>query len=228
MNDEHGRARRLTDDLWGSIVPIYDAILDHPFVQGLSTGDLPVAAFRFYVVQDAHFLREYARALALTAAKAPTEATVEMFGSHAAGVIAVERQLHDSLLADFRLSTEQVASTPMAPTNVAYTSFLLAATAQGSFAECLGAILPCYWVYWEVGKALLRAGSTDPLYQRWIDAYGGDDFGRLVEEVLDLTDEVGLDIGRRERDRVVSNFVTTSRYEWMFWDAGWRQESWPV
>jgi thiaminase/transcriptional activator TenA len=24
------------------------------------------------------------------------------------------------------------------------------------------------------------------------------------------------------------HFVTTSRYEWMFWDMGWRQETWPV
>jgi len=24
------------------------------------------------------------------------------------------------------------------------------------------------------------------------------------------------------------HFVTTSRYEWMFWDMGWRREAWPV
>ena len=195
---------------------------------GLSDGSLPLSAFRYYVVQDAHFLRQYARALSVTAAKAPDEATIELFGSHAADAIAVERQLHDSFLTDFGMTAGQVTATPMAPTNVAYTSFLLATTHQGSFAECLGAVLPCYWIYREVGQVLVRARSTDPLYQRWIDTYGGEDFGRLVEEVLVLTDEVGEDLGRAERGRVLANFLVTSRYEWMFWDAGWRQETWPV
>ena len=31
-----------------------------------------------------------------------------------------------------------------------------------------------------------------------------------------------------ERDRMARHFVTTSRYEWMFWDMGWRREAWPV
>ena len=64
--------RSLTDELWASITPVYDAIVTHPFVTGLGDGTLPLDAFRFYVVQDAHFLREYARALTLTAGKAPT------------------------------------------------------------------------------------------------------------------------------------------------------------
>ena len=34
--------------------------------------------------------------------------------------------------------------------------------------------------------------------------------------------------GVAERDRVHRHFRTTSRYEWMFWDMGYRQEAWPV
>jgi hypothetical protein len=28
--------------------------------------------------------------------------------------------------------------------------------------------------------------------------------------------------------RVKEAFMTTSRYEWMFWDAAWKLEGWPV
>jgi thiaminase (transcriptional activator TenA) len=27
---------------------------------------------------------------------------------------------------------------------------------------------------------------------------------------------------------MTDRFRTTSRYEWMFWDMGWRREGWPV
>ena len=89
-------------------------------------------------------------------------------------------------------------------------------------------MLPCYWIYWEVGKELLRRGSPDPRYQRWIDMYGGEEFGEVVQAVIGVTDEMGPGLGTAERDRVHRHFHTTSRYEWMFWDMGYRQEAWPV
>ena len=218
----------LTDRLWGSIDDIFKAILDHPFIDGLTTGSLERDAFRFYVVQDSLYLKDYARALAVCAAKAPHEEAIKMFAEHAAGAIAVERQLHESFFIDLGMSEEQVRATEMAPTNLGYTSYLSAVAYGRSFAEALGAVLPCYWIYWEVGKALLDRGSPDPLYRRWIETYGGEDFAAIVQAVLDLTDEIGVDISAAEESKVREHFETTSRYEWMFWDMGYRKEAWPV
>ena len=218
----------LTNRLWGSIDDTFKAILDHPFIEGLTAGSLRRDAFRFYVVQDALYLRDYARALAICAAKAPNEAAIKMFCEHAAGAIAVERQLHESFFAEFGLSEEQISATQMAPTNLSYTSYLLAVVYRGSFAEALGAVLPCYWIYAEVGKALLDKGSPDPLYTRWIETYGGEEFACIVRAVLSLTDEIGTDLSPPEESKVTEHFKTTARYEWMFWDMGYRQEAWPV
>ena len=89
-------------------------------------------------------------------------------------------------------STRWPSSRPRpAPTNLAYVSYLLAATSTGSYAEGVGAVLPCYWIYWEVGKELVRRGSPDPRYQQWIDTYGGEEFGDVVRAVIDVTDELG-------------------------------------
>ena len=219
---------QLTHRLWGSISGTFRAILGHPFVQGLRDGSLPHDSFRFYVVQDALYLREYARALAICAAKGPHEEAIKMFSEHAAGAIVVERQLHESFFREFGLSEEQVRATEMAPTNVSYTSYLLAVAYGGSFPEALGTVLPCYWIYWEVGKALLEGGSPDPLYRKWIETYGGEEFTDVVRAVLALTDEIGADLSRTEQSRVVEHFRTTARFEWMFWDMGLHKEAWPV
>ena len=218
----------LTTHLWASIDGIYRAILDHPFVSGLTDGTLPEEAFRFYVVQDALYLTRYARALSICAAKSPGERDVEMFNQHAAGAMAVERSLHEGFFADFGLSAEEIAATPLAPTNLAYTSYLLATAYGGSFAEALGAVLPCYWIYWEVGKTLIARGSPHPLYRRWIDTYGGEEFAGIVADVLALAERIGAELGPAERRAMTDHFVTTSRYEWLFWDAALKLESWPV
>ena len=215
-------------ELWQSVAGTYAAILAHPFVTGLADGRLPRDAFEFYVLQDALYLREYARSLATVAARAPDLAETEMFARHAAGIVAVELSLHASLLADLGIDAAAAATTEPAPTTLAYTSYLLAATGNGSYGEGVGAVLPCYWIYREVGRYLLRRGSPDPSYQRWIDSYGGDEFGDEAGEVIAVTDRLGREVGPAERDRIARHFRVTSRYEWMFWDMGYRRETWPV
>ena len=218
----------LTRDLWTAIDPIYAAILRHPFLTGLTDGSLPRDAFQFYVVQDAHYLREFARSLAIAAARAPKEDWIITLNDHAAGALRVERSLHETFFRDFGLAEREVAATPMAPTNVAYTSYLLAVAYGRPFHEALAALLPCYWIYWEVGKELERAGSRDPLFARWIATYASEEFGTVVRAVLDMTDQLAAGLPATERERMHAHFLTTSRYEWMFWDMGWRKEGWPV
>lgn len=217
-----------TDDLWRSIEPIYAAILRHPFLTGLTDGSLSRESFRFYAVQDALYLREFARGLSIAAARAPRDEWIIMFNEHAAEALRVERALHESFFQEFGLSAEAVATTPLAPTNLAYTSYLVSVAYGRPFHEAVAALLPCYWIYWEVGKALERAGSRDPLYARWIGTYASDAFGDVVRAVLNATDAMAEPLGRAEREAMQRHFITTSRYEWMFWDMGDRQERWPV
>jgi thiaminase/transcriptional activator TenA len=210
------------------MTPIYEAILRHPFLGGLTDGSLPRERFRFYAVQDALYLREFARGLALAAARSPVDDWIIMFSDHAATALRVERSLHEGFFKEFGLSPADVAATPLAPTNLAYTSYLLAVAYGAPFHEALAALLPCYWIYWEVGKALDRAGSPDRLYSRWIATYASAEFGDVVRGVLTATDAIAARVGADERAAMERHLLTTSRYEWMFWEMGWRQEAWPV
>jgi thiaminase/transcriptional activator TenA len=217
-----------TGELWRSIEGIYAEILAHPFMRGLTDGTLTEERFRFYVLQDAYYLREYARALSLTGVRSPDESALVMFNEHSAGAITVERSLHEGFIKDLGVTQDEADRTVASPTTLAYTSYLLKTAALGEYPEVLGAVLPCYWIYEEVGKALLERGSPSPMYQKWIDTYGGEEFGALVAAVLNLTDRVCEDLNLAQKARVAEAFVTTSRYEWMFWDAAWRLEGWLV
>jgi thiaminase/transcriptional activator TenA len=224
MSNERG----FTAELWRSIEDVYASILAHPFLTGLTDGSLPEDCFRHYVVQDALYLRDYARALSLAGVRSPGEDALVMFNEHSAGAIMVERSLHDSFLKDLRISEAEINETPMAPTNLAYTSYQLKTASLGDYPEVLGAVLPCYWIYAEVGKALLEKGSPNEMYQQWIETYAGEDFNALVEAVLDVTGRACEDLSPTQRARVTEAFVIASRYEWMFWNMGWTLERWPV
>jgi thiaminase/transcriptional activator TenA len=228
MTSSTAASSAFTDELWHSIEPIYAAILRHPFIAGLTDGSLPRKSFEFYAVQDALYLREFARSLAIAAARAPKDDWIVMLSDHAAGALRVERTLHEGFFREFELTPEDVLTTPLAPTTLAYTHYLLAVAYGRPFHEALAALLPCYWIYWEVGKALERAGSPDPLYARWIATYAAEEFGAVVRAVLEATDAVAARLQPAERAAMLRHVLTTTRYEWMFWDMGWRRETWPI
>ena len=217
-----------TRQLWAAAEPIYDAILIHPFITGLADGTLARASFGYFVVQDSHYLRSYSRALALTAGRAHDEEAVAMFAGHAANAIAVERDLHAGLLGDLDLTSADVDAAGSGPVTTAYMSYLTAICATGSYAEAVATVLPCYWIYREVGHVLAAGSSPDPLYARWIATYGSAEFDAIVDEVLAVADRIGTELGTAERERCLRHFRITARYEWMFWDAAFRRLDWPI
>ncbi len=226
MNPEISRAGTWSTRLWQEIKPTYAAILAHPFLTGLTDGTRDPGVFGHFVTQDVHYLRDYARALAVVGAKAPTHIDTAMFARHAAG--AAEPALHATLLPDLGLDVAAAAAAPVAPATRAYTSYLLATAYGGSFAEGLAAVLPCYWIYARVGTDLLKRGSPDPRYQRWIDTYAGEEFTEIVAEVLTLVDRTRPTLSPAEEIRARAHVATTTRYEWMFWDAAYLREDWPL
>ena len=219
---------RFSETLFKRIAPIYQRILAHPFLTGLRDGTLDQAAFQFYVTQDSLYLKDFARGLSLLAAKSPTDDAVVMFNEHAKTAIIVERSLHEGFFKEWHISPSDVELTVKAPHTVLYTSYLLRVAYERPFHECLGAFLPCYWIYWEVGKELQRPGSSASVYQRWIDTYASEGFATVVQEVIALIDRIAAPLTSEDRERVAEHFVITSRCEYLFWDMGYRRATWDI
>ena len=219
---------KFTESLWASTKDIYDKILKHPFIRGLTDGSLDEETFRFYVIQDALYLKEYARGLALLGAKAPQDQWLMMFVEHARDVIVVERVLHESFFKDWQLTDEDVYSAIMAPNNLLYTSYLLKTAYERPFPEILGCFLPCYWIYWEVGKELEKRGSPKELFRRWIQTYASEQYASIVRQVLEVMDEVAQGLKDDDLKLIQNHFIVTSKLEYLFWDMGFRKQTWGI
>jgi thiaminase (transcriptional activator TenA) len=139
----------------------------------------------------------------------------------------VEREMHGKILNSFGVDAKRAERAEMAPTNAAYTNHLLVSVERLSFEEGLAAMLPCYWIYAEVGKELKKRGSPKPQYQRWIDQYSGEDYAKVVREVLEIMNASSGSMTPAQRERCLKLFERSARYEYMFWDMAWKEESWP-
>lgn len=214
--------------LWRPIEPLFSRILAHPFLTGLADGTLPEASFRHYVEQDTLYLRSFARGLALLGSRAESDDALTLFCTHAANAIAVERELHKGFIEEWESDYDAVTEMDPAPNTLLYTSYLLRVAYERPHYEGLGAFLPCYWIYREVGKALEGEGSPHALYQRWIATYGGEEFGEVVDAVLGIMEETLKRLTAEQKSAVQRHFVQTSKLEYLFWDMGYERQTWPV
>lgn len=217
-----------TEQLWHSIESIYRSILEHPFLTGLVKGDLEEASFKHYVIQDTVYLRSFSRALATLGARAESDDELMLFCSHASNAILVERALHKSFLDSWQVDFASAAQAQPVPNTLLYTSYLMRVVLERPYYEGLGAILPCYWIYHEVGKELQKSGSPHPLYQQWIATYGGEEFGEIVQAVLEIVDRQLSRLNLEQKAAVESHFIQASRLEFLFWDMGYHRQGWPV
>ncbi len=219
---------RFTDAMWAEVAPTYRAILDLPFNRELAAGTLSRERFVFYMVQDAHYLGAFSRALATAAAKGTSPDAQIKFAKSAHDAIVVERALHEGFFRDYGVTAGDFAATRPSPTCAGYSDFLLATAYQHPFAVAVAALLPCFQIYYEVGKHLYGIAAPASPYQKWIDTYRDEAFGDSVREVLAFTDAAFEDASPAERGLMREGYMKAVRYEWMFWDSAYRLEAWPV
>ncbi|ASS74329.1 thiaminase II [Tumebacillus algifaecis] len=206
----------------------WEGSFDHPFITGIADGSLPLESFKYYILNDAYYLSIYAKVQALGAARANDLYTASRMAAHAQGTYEAELSLHENFSARLGISQEEHAAFKPAPTAYAYTTHLLSVGYTGTLGEIIAAILPCYWLYAEIGQRLQGATPDQPIYHEWIQAYGGDWFDTLVKEQIDRLDQLAELASPEERARMEQHFLISSQYELSFWGMAYSLEQWPA
>ena len=214
--------------VWQRNSELYQQILNLPFNQELAQGTLNRDAFSHYVIQDAHYLLAYGRALAVCAAKAFDADDVIQFSEGAKIAIVVERSLHNDFMQGFNISKEEFENTPLTLACHHYTSFLTATAWSESYPVVLASLLPCFWIYAEVGKAIVNQSVPNNPYQAWIDTYSGEEFNTAVNNVIRTIDKVAATCDADTLSKMHKAYTDAAKLEWMFWDSAYQQRTWPI
>ena len=220
-----------TEHLWAESKPIRAAIDDLEFLRRLGDGTLPLSAFRTYIEQDALYLAGYAKALALLASRAPDPATASFWAHAASTAASVELSLHQSLLSREDLRSDEPLKHSQAC--LGYVSYLIATAATEPYPVAAAAVLPCFWIYADVGAKLAASAgevlAKDPNhpYAQWVTTYDSPEFREEVAKARAAVDRAAGYATEDELDRMLKAFVIASQYELLFWDTALHPQPWP-
>jgi thiaminase (transcriptional activator TenA) len=197
----------------------WGAAIAHPMVREIGAGTLPHPVFRGYFDQNVLYLRAYARAIGLIAAKAPDRDAIATLGAFLGQIVRTEIPANVRFLE--RLGGDASGTAAMHETTYAYTSHLLAVCAQGTPAEGLAAVLPCQWSYGEIARPLLEAPPADPIYADWIAMFGNDEYDALVRATMGLLDRLADPQDADVMASLSAIFERSTSYEARFWDMAY-------
>lgn len=203
-----------TAQIFNEVGPLLARIFAHPFNAELARGTLSRERFCGYMQQDSLYLVHFSRALAVAAGRSDRPERSELLISSSHNALLVERALHEHYFAEYGVRDEVRVN----PACLGYTSFVLATAALGSFGEALAALLPCFWIYREVGRHIAAEAVSPNPYAKWIEAYSDAEFSRRVDRFAGVVDAVASEAGSGERWRMRERFMTASQYEYYFWD----------
>lgn len=204
-----------TSYVWSQASPIFDRIIHNPFIVQLADGSLPIEHFKTYIMQDELYLGNYGRQMFEFADMVTDADQKAMFLEFAKTGIEGERQMHDLLIGRFGIGEAPAPS----PVTQAYNAHTQRAIDSGHKALALAALLPCMWVYNEVGLYILKVAHLEGNpYREWIEEYGNEEFTRGVQSVLKLADLYANECDAHTRELMTQFFLEATEFEYRFWD----------
>ena len=209
----------LSEQVWKKSKPLIDAIHAHPFNQKLMQGTLSRDAFAYYIEQDTLYLQAFARCHALVAARAPL-AHVKTFLAYAEESLIAEQEV---VHAFFRQLYQFKETGRLTPATISYTSYLLQTCALAPVEVAVAALLPCFWVYMDVGNAIAKNAVADNAYAKWIETYSSDAFSEAVHGIIAIFDELAEQSTEAIRLAMEDAFYKSTCLEWHFWQDAYLQ-----
>ncbi len=210
------RLLNATKDIWA-------AYNEHPFVLGIQNGTLERDKFRYYIMQDFLYLKDYAKTYAIGVAKAKSIETANLFAKYI-GVMNGELDVHKGYMGRLAVTQEEIDAMKPSLDNLSYTSYMIRVAYDEGEAEILAAVLSCAYSYEVIAKKIVAnrpASVEDPFFGDWIGGYASDEYAAGNVILIDTLNRLTAHYTEEQLRHLEDIFVACSRYEAAFWQMSW-------
>nr|WP_294492888.1 thiaminase II [uncultured Mediterraneibacter sp.] len=214
---------KTTDRLLAAAKEIWDAYSEHPFVLGIQNGTLDKEKFRYYIIQDFLYLKDYAKIFAIGVAKSRSIETANLFARYIS-VMNGELDVHKGYMGRFGITQTELREMRPSLDNLSYTSYMLRVAYEEGEQEILAAILSCAYSYEVIARKMIENNPDSVnhvFYGDWIKDYASADYAAGNMVLLDALNRLTTHYTESQLRHLTDIFVACSRYELAFWQMSW-------
>ena len=219
------------DKLYPMVIKTVEAEVKTPHLQEILNGTLPLEKFKFQIRQNYNYLMEYSKGWAIGAARCRDYEVmlvlVELLRETLEHEVPFYREYWKKTL---DISPEELEMEQLSCVKRSYTSHELARGWEGSIVELVTALLPCAFVYWQMGRKM-KSMCTLPegnLFRNWIEFYTTGWYDEACKQLIELINKLTFGLTPREEARVLEIFAAGCNYEYISWDMYYNMEKWPL
>ncbi|WP_174615561.1 thiaminase II [Virgibacillus ihumii] len=209
---------------------IFQAIFDHPFVDGIGKGDVSDQAIAHYIKADFEYLNAFIRIYGIAVAKCDLRDDMRFFDEQIQFVLNSEIHPHHNFCDHIGVGYDELQGYPLPPTADHYVKHMMYHAQLGSLGETLCALLPCPWTYLEIGQELMekyQPNENHPFYQ-WISFYADEEVGKITTEMRERLDKIAENSSFEQQQKMKEAFRKSCQLELSFWEMAYTCEEWPL
>ena len=208
--------------IWRESNKIYNAIIEQDFIKELAKGRLSIDKFSRYIAQDELYLKEYYPQMLKVAEMLYPADSQQLFKEIALSGMEGEKLMHNFLIDKYGIESCSSAS----EVTSGYLNTINEGIASDNICIALAVMLPCMWIYNQVGLHILKIADLDNNpYKEWIMEYGNEEFTQGVNSVLDIIDNLANSADNDTINKMSHYYLRAALFEYAFWDYGYNGES---
>ncbi len=206
---------KFSEYAWQNIEDIFSEIINHPFNLELAKGNLPLEVFKEYIRQDRLYLQSYSKSVAMLGSRATSPEDSAYWLKSAYEGLEAEKAMHDIYYKKWDIQNTSEANTACE----IYSNFILAATAYLPYEVAVAAIMPCFWVYEQIGLSIVKQSNIDNPYIEWIQTYSSKEYSDSVREGINLMNKLAEQSNDETKKAMLHYFRKGTIYELLFYQG---------
>lgn len=215
---------KLSEILFEEVKEIWQEYLKHPFVKEMANGTLDIEKFKYYMIQDYIYLKDYIKVFAVGAIKSEDFKDIKFFIDNMYAVLNETYNVHIPYMNRLGIKDDDIDSATVDIDNTSYTKYMLYESQNGNMLSCLIAILSCSWSYAYIAKNIVDNNEhclKDERYGQWFEGYYNKEYQENNDKLIEKIDALTQNLSQKETDKLSEIFLNCSIYELKFWDMAY-------
>ena len=212
---------KLSERIHARAEKIWPRYLCHPFVTQMADGTLPAEKFRYYMLQDYLYLKDYVKIFAAIIQKADDFDLIRFLSGELANTIGETFRTHLPYMQRLGVTEEEIRSARPHIDNSAYSHYMLCEAQTGDVLTGLVTLLNCSWSYAYIAERMVARYPNalhDEHYGAWFAGYVSEEYRQTNQALIDRIDALGAAANEETTRHLCEIFEKCCLFDLRFWD----------
>lgn len=212
---------KLSEIIWARAEKIWPRYLEHPFVVQMADGTLPTDRFRYYMLQDYLYLKDYVKIFAAIIQKSDDFEQIRFLCGEMSNTIGETFRTHLPYMRRLGITNEELERTTPHIDNSAYSHYMLCEAQSGDVLTGLVTLLNCSWSYAYIAEEMTRRfpnALSDERYGAWFAGYVSEEYRKTNRALIDRIDALAASIDEEKTRKLCEIFEKCCLFDLRFWD----------